>query len=72
MKVAAIGDNCVDVYPRLDKYYCTGNSVDFAVHMKHLGADVSLISTTGNDEYGKKMIRELSEEKIDISHLKVE
>lgn len=72
MKVAAIGDNCVDVYPRLDKYYCTGNSVDFAVHMKHLGADVSLISTTGNDEYGKQMIRELSEEKIDISHLKVE
>ena len=72
MKVAAIGDNCVDVYPRLDKYYCTGNSVDFAVHMKHFGADVSFISTTGNDEYGKQMIRELSEEKIDISHLKVE
>lgn len=70
MRVAAIGDNCVDVYPRLDRYYCTGNCVDFAVHMKRLGAEVSLISTTGNDEYGRQMILELLEEKIDVSHLK--
>ena len=71
MKIAAIGDNCVDVYPKLDRYYCTGNSVDFAVHMKRLGAEVSLISTTGNDEYGRQMIAELNEEEIDITHLKV-
>lgn len=70
MKVAAIGDNCVDVYPKLERYYCTGNSVDFAVHMKRLGAEVSLISTTGNDEYGRQMIRELEKEGIDITHLK--
>ena len=71
MRVAAIGDNCVDVYSRLDRYYCTGNSVDFAVHMKRLGAEVSLISTTGNDEYGRQMVEELKKEKIDISHLKI-
>lgn len=71
MRIAAIGDNCVDVYPKLKRYYCTGNSVDFAVHMKRFGAEVSLISTTGNDEYGRQMIAELNKEEIDITHLKV-
>ena len=47
MKVAAIGDNCIDLYENLDRYYCTGNAVDFAVHMKRLGEEVSVISTTG-------------------------
>ena len=40
MKVAALGDNCVDIYPRLGRYYCTGNVVDFAVHMQRLGIPV--------------------------------
>lgn len=71
MKIAAIGDNCVDVYTKLKRYYCTGNCVDFAVHMKRLGAEVSLISTTGNDEYGRQMIKELEKEEINITHLKV-
>ena len=37
MKVAAIGDNCIDLYEKLNKYYATGNAVDFAVNMKKLG-----------------------------------
>lgn len=67
-RAAAIGDNCIDLYPGLHRYYCTGNAVDFAVHMQRLGIQTSLISVTGNDQYGIQMRKELEEEKIDLSH----
>lgn len=53
MKVAAIGDNCIDFYERLDKKYPTGNAVDTAVNLHKLGIYTSIISTTGNDENGR-------------------
>ena len=71
MRVAEIGDNCIDLYERLDRKYPTGNVVDTGVNLKKLGADVSIISTTGSDEYGKWMIESLKKEGLDISHLKV-
>lgn len=67
-RVAAIGDNCIDLYTELKRYYCTGNAVDFAVHMQRLGIQTSLISVTGNDRYGTQMRRELEKEGIDLSH----
>lgn len=71
MKVAAIGDNCIDLYENLNRFYPTGNAVDFAVNMKKLGIDTAVISTTGNDEYGEIMIKTLREQGIDLSHFKV-
>ncbi|MBR0418862.1 MAG: fructoselysine 6-kinase [Erysipelotrichaceae bacterium] len=71
MRIAEIGDNCIDVYERIGKKYPTGNVVDTGVNLKKLGADVSIISTTGSDEYGKWMIEALKKEGLDISHLKV-
>ena len=71
MKVAEIGDNCIDLYERLGKKYPTGNVVDTGVNLKKLGIDVSIISTTGTDENGKWMIESLKKEGLDISHLKV-
>ena len=71
MRVAEIGDNCIDFYERLNRKYPTGNVVDTGVNLKKLGADVSIISTTGNDENGKLMIEALKKEGLDISHLKV-
>ena len=71
MKVAEIGDNCIDLYERLDRKYTTGNVVDTGVNLKKLGAEVSIISTTGSDENGKWMIESLRSEGLDISHLKV-
>ena len=68
MKVAAIGDNCIDLYEKLNRYYATGNAVDFAVNMQKLGIDTAVISTTGNDEYGKIMRKTLEEQGIDLSH----
>ena len=71
MKVVAIGDNCIDLYEKLNRYYATGNAVNFAVNMKKLGINTAVISTTGNDKYGKIMIDTLKQEGIDLSHFKV-
>lgn len=70
MKVAAIGDNCIDMYEKMNRFYATGNAVDFAVNMKKLGIDTAVISTTGNDKYGEIMRKTLEEKGIDLSHFK--
>ena len=67
-KVACLGDNCVDFYSNLNRYYCTGNAVDFGVHMKRLGTPVSIISVTGNDRFGREMRETLETEGVDLSH----
>lgn len=69
--VAAIGDNCMDVYPKLDRQYVTGNVIDFAINIKQLGFDTAVISVTGNDANGKLMQETLENEGIDITHLRV-
>jgi fructoselysine 6-kinase len=71
MKAAMIGDNCIDLYPRLGKKYPTGNIVDTGVNLKKLGIPTAIISTTGNDENGQWMISTLQSFGLDISHLKV-
>lgn len=71
MRVAEIGDNCVDIYERLGKKYPTGNVIDTGVNLRKLGVSVSVISTTGNDENGKWMLDTLKKEGVDVSHLKV-
>lgn len=71
MRVAAIGDNCIDVYEKIGKKYPTGNVVDTGVNLQKLGVSVSIISTTGSDENGAWMLETLKREGIDVSHLKV-
>ncbi|MDD3864085.1 MAG: fructoselysine 6-kinase [Eubacteriales bacterium] len=71
MKIACMGDNCIDVYRRLDRRYPTGNVVDTAVNLVKLGTPASVISTTGNDANGIWLRNTLAKEGIDISHLKI-
>jgi fructoselysine 6-kinase len=71
MKAAMIGDNCIDLYERLGRKYPTGNVVDTGVNLRKLGAEVSIISITGDDENGQWMIETLRHEGLDISRLKV-
>ena len=40
-KAIAMADNCIDVYYRMDRYYLTGNSIDFALNYKAQGGDVT-------------------------------
>lgn len=72
MKVAAAGDNCVDVYEKEGKSYPGGNPVNVAVYLKRMGIDASFTSVVGDDQWGKRMADALTEKGIDISHLHVE
>ncbi len=71
MKLAAVGDNCLDVYSILDKAFPGGNPVNVAVYFSRLGGESSYTGAVGNDEHGKTIINALREKKVDISHVKV-
>ena len=36
-RAIAMADNCIDVYYKLDRYYLTGNSIDFAFKLPGFG-----------------------------------
>ncbi len=74
MRAAMIGDNCIDVYCKIDgqevnRRYPTGNVVDTGVNLQKLGIPTSIISTTGSDEAGQWMIESLKAEGLDLSAL---
>ena len=52
MNAAMIGDNCIDVYVRINgeevnRRYPTGNCVDTGVNLQKLGIPTAIITTTG-------------------------
>ena len=69
MRVAAVGDNCIDIYKEQNRYYPTGNCVDFAVNIRKLGVEVTVVSLTGTDHYGDELIEMLKKYDVDASHL---
>lgn len=76
MRAAMIGDNCIDVYVRINgevvnRRYPTGNCVDTGVNLCKLGIPTAIISTTGSDADGRWMLDTLTAEGMDVSHLKV-
>ncbi|WP_130812510.1 PfkB family carbohydrate kinase [Olsenella sp. Marseille-P4559] len=70
--VVAVGFCCADVYQDLERFYPTGNGVDWGVHLSRMGVLVSVVSVVGTDEYGVGMRKALAGEKIDISHMRIE
>lgn len=58
-RAIAMADNCIDVYYKLDRYYLTGNSIDFALNYKSLGGDVTEMTVLGNDVLGAAINRAL-------------
>lgn len=71
MKIAAVGDNCMDVYDRLNKAFPGGNPVNVAVYSVRLGGSASYTGAVGGDKYGQIMIDALKKKNVDTSHLKV-
>lgn len=69
IRAVAVGFSCMDVYEKIGKCYPTGNGVDWGVHLRRMGVPVSVVSVTGDDEYGKTMREMLTREQIEISHL---
>lgn len=71
MKIAAVGDNCMDVYDNLNQAFPGGNPVNVAVYSVRLGGKASYTGVVGDDKYGKMMIDALNEKNVDTSHLRV-
>ncbi|OPJ62735.1 PfkB family carbohydrate kinase [Clostridium oryzae] len=69
-KAIAMADNCIDVYYKLDRYYLTGNSIDFALNYKDMGGDVSEMTILGNDVFAIALEERLKERKIPLRVIK--
>jgi fructoselysine 6-kinase len=71
MKIAAVGDNCMDVYENLNQAFPGGNPVNVAVYTVRLGGEASYTGVVGDDKYGAIMIDALKRKNVDTSHLGV-
>lgn len=69
--LATVGDNCVDIYPQLNKAFSGGNAVNVAVYSTRYGMQPSCVSWVGKDDYGAMLRRDLEQKGVDISHLQV-
>lgn len=70
MKIATVGDNCMDVYEKQGAAYPGGNPVNVAVYSVRLGANASYTGAVGTDKYGKIMLEALRQKGVDTSHVK--
>ena len=71
MKVAAVGDNCLDVYEKEGKQYPGGNPVNAAVYLRRMGVDASYCGAVGTDEYGTFMLDALKGKGLDTSQVEI-
>lgn len=69
MRIATVGDNCMDVYTSLGKAFPGGNPVNVAVYLKRLGEGASYVGVVGTDEYGTLMRESIARKGVDVSHL---
>ncbi len=72
MKLAAVGDNCMDVYENMGTAYPGGNPVNVAVYFVRLGGEASYTGVVGSDRYGALMKEKIGEKGVDVSHIRVE
>lgn len=69
-RAIAMADNCIDVYYKLDRYYLTGNSIDFALNYRNMGGDVTEMTVLGNDVFAMALEQRLEERGIPLRILK--
>lgn len=55
-RMAAIGDNCIDIYLAIDQQAVGGNAVNVAVHWARMGLASEYLGAVGTDE-GGSMVR---------------
>ncbi|NCB41910.1 MAG: fructoselysine 6-kinase [Clostridia bacterium] len=68
MKLATVGDNCIDFYAEQNKIFPGGNPVNVAVYAKRIQLEASYTGAVGNDKNGQFMIHALKGKGVDTSH----
>lgn len=71
MRLATVGDNCIDYYRCFNKGFPGGNPVNVGVYFTRLGGKASYTGVVGNDDNGKLIIEALNKKGVDTSHVKV-
>ena len=69
MKIACVGDNCIDYYDDSGQAFPGGNPVNVAVYAKRLGAESAYLGAVGTDHYGDLLLSRLREKGVDTSHV---
>lgn len=70
IRIAAVGDNCIDSYDQTGEMFAGGNPVNVAVYAVRLGEEASYTGVVGDDAYGEFMRHAISAKGVDTSHLK--
>ncbi|MDO4978142.1 MAG: fructoselysine 6-kinase [Eubacteriales bacterium] len=70
IRIAAVGDNCIDSYDQTGEVFAGGNPVNVAVYTVRLGEEASYTGVVGDDDHGTFMKKAISSKGVDISHLK--
>ncbi|WP_432403614.1 fructoselysine 6-kinase [Wukongibacter sp. M2B1] len=71
IRIAAVGDNCIDFYDNTGEIFPGGNPVNVAVYVKRMNGNSSYTGVVGTDYFGKFMIESISKKGVDTSHIKV-
>lgn len=69
MRLAAIGDNCIDIYTNLGVGCPGGGPVNFAVQARRAGAETAYVGVIGQDEHGDWLKQALVAEGVDTRYL---
>lgn len=70
LKIACVGDNCIDDYEKLGKLFPGGNPVNVAVYAVREGLKASYTGAVGEDSHGAFMRKSLEEKGVDISRVR--
>jgi fructoselysine 6-kinase len=71
IRIAAVGDNCMDVYDSTGEAFPGGNPVNVAVYVKRMNGNSSYTGVVGTDDYGKFMIDAIKAKGVDTSRIKI-
>ena len=70
LSLLGLGDNTIDIYVDRGVQYPGGNSLNFAVYAKRLGADAHYMGCIGNDTYGVQIEDALMVENVPSPRLR--
>ena len=71
MKVACVGDNCIDYYDETGQAFPGGNPVNVAIDLRSLGVEASYTGAAGTDRWSELLLRALRERDVDTSHVRI-
>jgi len=69
-KIYCVGDIGIDFYPARNKSFIGGCSFNIATHLSHLGANVTMVSPIGPDQWTRSIEEKITSSNIQTQFLK--